>query len=151
LFPTSFEEHFRGAFHEAVRLCSILDAKLTVFYKEPYIPYLPLLLKDSPTLYRMIDAKAKERVLEIDRCRAWARDHLVEIEIETDDEPGDVADAISLFAAENNFDLIVMTSETSDFEGPRAGNVCRKVVRTAECPVWTFKPDEMNGNDETAN
>jgi nucleotide-binding universal stress UspA family protein len=64
-----------------------------------------------------------------------------------DPQPGNVAEAIEDYASKYNFDLIAMVSQTLDTDVPRVGSVCRKVVRGAQCPVWTIKTDDYDEED----
>lgn len=138
LFPTPFYEKFRAGFEKTLELCAALGSSLTVLYKEPFIP----MLDGSPELFRWLNEEADRRKREADRYRDLAEVRNVPIEVRIDSRPGNVADEISSYAKAHNCDLIAMVSQTSQFEGPRVGSVCRKVVRTAPCPVWTFKTDD---------
>jgi nucleotide-binding universal stress UspA family protein len=143
LYPTAFYEESRAGFERAVELSSFLGAGLTLYYKEPYIP----LFEPSAELYKALDRQATEREQEANRCREWAKQFHVPLEIHMDKQPGNVAESIVSFASDHNFDLIAMVSETNDFEGPRVGAVCRNVVRAAECPVWTMKTGEGSATE----
>lgn len=138
LFPTSFQKRFRGGFEAAIELCASLGADLTLFYKETFVPAV----KFSPELLKFLDEESVSRLHEINRCHEWARQHKVKLNIHEDTLPGNVAEAIQNFASQTKFDLIAMVSQTDDFKGPRVGSVCRKVVRNAHVPVWTFKTSD---------
>lgn len=138
LFPTTLAEKFRPAFENVVKMCASLGASLTLLYKEPFIP----MLEPSYELFRYLEQEAANRQKHAERFREWAKPYHVPIEVHMDTVPGNVASEISSYASEHNFDLIVMVSESNDFEGPRVGSICRKVVRASDCPVWTIKTDD---------
>ena len=137
LFPTTFEERFRPGFEKALELCSLLDAKLTAFWREPFLPMLEI----SYELLQLLESESKARRKEADHYREMAERYRVHLEVWMDSKPGNVAESITSFASDGNFDLVAMNAKTSSF-GPRIGSVCRKVVRNAQCPVWTFRTDD---------
>lgn len=138
LFPTTFDERFQPAFEKTVELCSTLGASLTVFYKEQFIP----MLHSSYELLQLLEEESLQRKRTAERYREWAKSKNVAIDIKMDSIPGNVAEEIVFFANEHRIDLIAMASQTSQFGAPRVGSICRRVVRKAECPVWTFKTDD---------
>jgi nucleotide-binding universal stress UspA family protein len=138
LFPSPLTKNFRQAFEIAVRLCKNLDAGLTLYYKEPFIP----MLEASYEFVKYMEQDAIERKNEADRWREWAAQSQVPVELCFDARPGNVADEISGFIGTNNFDLVIMVSQTTDVGGPRVGSICRKVVRGAACPVLMLKTSD---------
>jgi nucleotide-binding universal stress UspA family protein len=143
LFPTTFSKQFRTGFQKTVQLCAILNVGLTLFYKEPFIP----MVETFPEFNKVLEQEARKRREEADRWRDWAKQYNVPIEIRMDTNPGNVAEEIEAFASKNNFDLIAMVSQTLDSDIPRVGSICRKVVRSAHCPVWTIKTDDYDEED----
>lgn len=137
LLPSTFDQKFRSAFKRTVEFCAGVGASMAVFYKEPYIP----MLKISYELLRLLESEAKMHKKEANWYVEWADKHRVALEIYIDSKPGKIAEAITSFAEEHAVDLIAMASQTPQF-GPRIGSLCRKVVRRAECPVWTFRTDD---------
>lgn len=141
LFPTTFSKEFRAGFQEAVRLCAALGTgRLTLLYQEPLIP----MVGASHEFFEILEKENQARRYESNLWRDWAQKHGVHIEVHMDNVPNNVAEAIEDYATKHNFDLIVMISETKDADGPRVGSICRKVVRSAECPVWTMKTTKQN-------
>lgn len=134
LMPSTFEPALRPSFERVLDLCSSLDASLTVFYKEPFVPMLEI----SYELLQLLEAEALKRKNEGEHYRELAQKRNVRLEICIDPKPGRVSDAIVDYSAGQSIDLIAMASHATDV-GPHIGSVCRKVVRSAECPVWTFR------------
>lgn len=135
LFPTTFDKKYISAFEKTLDLCSALGAGLTAFYKFPQIPFIEM----SPELFEWQeeDAAILENDIRLYRDKALAKNVPLEVRIEP--KPGDVANEIATYAGNHGFDLIAMVSQPSDDRGLQIGSICRKVVRSAPCPVWTFK------------
>lgn len=143
LFPTTFDKKFRAGFQRTVQLCAALDARLTVYYKEPFIPMMEV----SQELVDVLAEMDRDRKAEAKLWQDWAQRQHVPMETRMDIVPGDVAKEIEAYARSHNMDLIVMVSETTDLDAPRVGSLCRKVVRQAHCPVWTMKTDDFEAVD----
>lgn len=135
LFPTSFGDEYRPSFEKTVELCSTLGADLCAYYKEPFIP----MMEPSFEFFRYLEEESSNRKMRSAWFRECAVKNRVNLEIRMDEKPGNVADEISAFASEHNFDLIAMVSQANAGDWPRLGSTCRKVVRQSPCAVWTMK------------
>lgn len=136
LFPTNFNTEFRSGFHKTLQICKDLGVEsLSVFFQEPLVP----LLGADQEYFQVLQQEDKIRKREANLWREWARDQGIQLEVHMNTVPGNVVDEIENYATKNNFDLIVMVSETKNSDGPQVGSTCRKIVRTAQCPVWTMK------------
>jgi nucleotide-binding universal stress UspA family protein len=137
LFPTTFRSPFRSGFNQAARLAKILDARLTVLYKEPALPigYATLDLRDY------IVKEAAEREKQAKEWQDWAARFNVPVDIHLDNVPGNVPEAIDSYAREKDFDLIVMVSQADPVLVTLAGSMARQMVRSAPCPVLVMRAE----------
>lgn len=135
LFPTDFRRHYRESFEKAVALAKVLDSSITAFYKEPPVP-----LHAVAADYNAWTGKENQARLEkAEEWRSWAATFHVPMEIVLDNQPGRIATAVEQFAARNNFDLIAMPSESTEFSAVMMGSHVRQVLRESECPVWVIR------------
>lgn len=137
LFPTTFDPESRPAFEQAVEMATILEAKLTLFYKEPLLlsPFV------DPEVYAYIEADAKLRSRDAAEWKDWAIKAGVPTEIHLDNQPGYVAPAIESYASEKNMDLIVMATQANALSSVVLGSSTRQVIRQSPCPVWVLRVD----------
>lgn len=138
LFPTTFEKKFLPAFEKVLDLCSALDATLTAFYNFPHVAFFEM----TPELIEWRDEAAAALENDINLFREKAHSRNVSLDVRIESKPADVASEVTSYAEERSIDLIAIASQTSDSYGPRAGSLCRRVVRSAVCPVWCFKLDQ---------
>ena len=138
LFPTTLDPEFEPAFLETLQLAKATDAKVTVYYKEPLIP-APFM---SPEIYDYLELEAKQRIKDAQRWKEFGARAGVPVEAHLDNRPGYVSPAISQFAQEANFDLIVMCTRATQWSSILIGSTTRQVIREAPCPVWVIPGSE---------
>lgn len=137
LFPTTFDPRFRPGFEKAAALTRALDAKLTLIYKEPYVP----LAYTSPLVQQHLERETAERKSRAKEWAIWAAQFGAPVITHYDERPGNVACAIEEFAEVNDIDMVAMVSEAEPLTGTLTGSTCRQVVRSALCPVWVIHSD----------
>ncbi len=138
LLPTTFQAKFREGFERVVMLAKVMDAKLTVFFREPYVP--PVLM--SPLIEQHILQETEERKREAAKWQTWAAQNGVPVIVHFDEKPGVASNEILKLAEERDFDLIAMVSQADAFSVNLIGSTCRQVVRSASCPVWVINHGE---------
>ncbi|MGZ3722503.1 MAG: universal stress protein [Bdellovibrionales bacterium] len=132
LHPTTFQPKYRKTFERIAEMARALDSSLTLYYKEPLVPS-PYM---SPEIYAFIEREALKRESDANEWLKWAQAYGVNTELHLDNQPGYVASSIAGFAAEKNFDLIAMISESNALSSLLMGSFTRQVIREAPCPVW---------------
>ncbi|MGE0526596.1 MAG: universal stress protein [Bdellovibrionales bacterium] len=134
LFPTTFHSRLRPGFERAVQLAKALDARLTLYYKEPVVPTSNM----TAEIYNYIAQENAARAKRAEEWQAWAVHMGVLTDVEFDKRPGYLISAIADLAKEKNFDLIAIASEADPALTVLMGSVARQVIRGAECPVWVI-------------
>lgn len=138
LFATTFQDRMRNGFEHAVRTAKAMNASLTLYYKQPFMPTAHL----NTELLNFFAQEKAERAKQAEKWQAWSNSNEVQTAVEIDNEPGDHVKAISEFAAKGDFDMIAMTSEAAPVLKTLLGSVSRNVIRQAQCPVWVMKEGE---------
>ncbi len=134
LFPTDFGQRYRSAYERAVMIAKILDAELTIYYKEPPVPGYSISREPNGRESR----EAQKRMERAEEWRAWAASFHVPVQIQIDNQPGHVVTAIDQYAENQNFDLIAIATEASTVSAAIIGSHARQMIREAKCPVWVF-------------
>jgi nucleotide-binding universal stress UspA family protein len=134
LFPTTLDPEFEPSYMQALQLAKAMDAKVTVYYKEPLIPG-PFM---SAEVYEYLELEANQRAKDAKVWQELGEKAGVMVESRLDNRPGYVASSISQFANEANFDLIVMCSTATQLSSILLGSATRQVIREAPCPVWVI-------------
>jgi nucleotide-binding universal stress UspA family protein len=135
LFPVDFSPRCHAARPLVAAMAQKLGAKVTLLY--------------AIQLPQNLFALERSYPIEIDteHMCADARDELRRFygpgDVDVAAEIGDVALAITTYAAGNNVDLIMMpTHGYGKFRGLLLGSITAKVLHDATCPVWTAAHSE---------
>lgn len=139
LFPCTFQPQFRTEFAMVVELAQALDAKLTLFYKEPVQTDAYL----GPEMYEAIARESKARELVAKKWQLWAGEQDVSTSLHLDNQPGYFIQTLVDLAAEANFDLIAMSTQADAVSNLLIGSSARQVIREAPCPVWIVRSDRL--------
>lgn len=137
LVPIDFSKHSRSALQHAVQLASVLNARLSLLHvvEETLHPaFYGIALRSIYDADPEIESKAVKRMKEI----------LAEIdgqsEADFEARPGSAAREIAAYAEEKRSDMIVIgTHGLTGLEHFLMGSTTERVVRRAECPVFTVK------------
>lgn len=136
LAPVDFSEHSSGSLQVAAEIAHVYDATLEVLHvvDEAILPHVygiePVSVSASTIRQRTREA-LKEMVTKVDVDHRVAGTHVL---------LGHPAIEIVDFAREAAFDLIVIgTHGRSGLKRLLLGSVAEKVVRMAQCPVFTTK------------
>lgn len=135
LFPTDFGQPSRRGFEATVELAKTMNAKLTLFFKEPPI-VIPPYVGAPVMVYDYSEEEQKQRKTIAQAWLAWAKTKGAEISLEMEERPGNVSQAITEFATAKGVDLISMVAQSGPVSSLLLGSVTRQVVRNAQCPVW---------------
>lgn len=138
LLPTTFEDCFRASFERVVEFAKILGAKLTLFHKEPLVPFHAM----APQIYQIIADEVVRRTEVAKKWQHWANQYGVPTELILDDQPGYPIRAIENLANEKNYDLIAIPTQASALSAAISGSLARGMMRVAPCPVWVLKVEE---------
>ncbi|MFH1843921.1 MAG: universal stress protein [bacterium] len=138
LVPIDFSPYSLKALDLARNLAQLYDAHLQLLYVvQP--PLLPSFYVRSKKGMLQMDELLNHAEQELLRCNSEAEGPDIPIEIHV--QTGRAASTIIRFAAEENSDMIVMT--THGMTGMKyflIGSVAQKVIQRAPCPVLTLKP-----------
>jgi nucleotide-binding universal stress UspA family protein len=134
LYPTEFNQAARDEFEHVVRLGLELGAKVTLYYKEPPLGGDPSMV--APVSFDYLEQQAEVRKEVAQTWVSWAAGLGAKVTAEFDNQPGNVVDALTDYAATEKFDLIAMVSQASRVTAVMLGSVSRQVLRQAPCPVW---------------
>jgi nucleotide-binding universal stress UspA family protein len=138
LLPTTFQSAFSAGFKQVAQLAKILDARVTLFYKEPYIPSAFI----SPPVYEYQKQEKSARALQAKEWQDWAARFHIPVDIHLDQIPGNITEAIDTYAKDKDFDLIAMVSQPDPVLVPLMGSIARQVVRSAPCPVLVIRAEQ---------
>lgn len=146
LFPTDFSPYSEKGMPYAVHLCKEFGATLVLLH----INDLPLILPEylpelstSPT--QDLEQYGKES---LERLSA----QVTEVPVETMQATGRPHTEIAKIVDEQDIDLVVMpTHGRSGISHLLLGSVAEKVIRAANCPVLTVRPDKIPAFADTSN
>ena len=131
LCPIDFSEFNRSANEYASMLAKSTGAKIVYFHA-----YLPDVYETPPAYF---DAE-KETSRLLKKLKEFIQPAHEDIDAQYVVEPGTATSAIVQYAAENNVDLIVMSTHgRTGFSRLIMGSVAEAVVRKADCPVLALK------------
>jgi nucleotide-binding universal stress UspA family protein len=139
LLPTTFDTHLRPSFERIVEFAKILGASLTLFYKEPDIPFKAMSLE----IYRYLDAELLKKKSTAKQWQDWSNEYGVPTQLIIDQQPGHPIQAIEQLAIETNCDLIAIPTQTDPVSDAVSGSIARGIMRTAPCPVWVSKVETV--------
>lgn len=141
LVPVDFSPHADEAIRTAADLSKRYDGSVTLVHvyetvaytlPEGYVLYTPQQLADILSEFKKLLESAKQKAEAAGAQR-----------VETTQLQGPVANEITQFARDQNFDLIVMgTHGRSGLKHALLGSVAERVLRKAPCPVLTVRVPE---------
>ena len=134
LAPIAFSARCKGAVQYAEALACHFHSELTLAHV--VVPIQSYALPDAMAVApEMMDELVAFAQTELDR---YARDEIKGISAKRELLEGDPATEIVRYAAEGEFDLIIMpTHGYGPFRRFLLGSVTAKVLHDAPCPVWT--------------
>ena len=122
------------AFGKALELASLTRSSLTTLAIEGPLPAYAATIGEVEEVKREKDAFFGRLVEE---AQARARESGIELEVEV--RPGHAAEAISRFAAEGAFDLIVLGHKGHFLRNHLLGSTADRVAEHAPCPVMIVR------------
>lgn len=146
LFPTDFSEASLKAFQKLWIWAKDFGARITVFHKipnpvEPVFQSGVLLLGGGWVPIK--DFLSNEKKTAGETARKWcaqAQEAGVATDFILNDGAGSTVDGILRGAKKSGATLIAMASESGPIASVMLGSISRQVIRSATCPVWTFRP-----------
>ncbi len=140
LFPTDFSENSRSAYLQLLKWARLFNSKIKIFHRFQYemTPELQTLMKKYPiysNAYK-IELDEKQR-----QGTAWVQlaqesDVAATFMISRQSKNGKRVDEEINDHSKKNIDLIAMVSQSGPWPSRLLGSIARKVVRSANCPVW---------------
>ena len=151
LCPVDFSGPSRIAVEHTVDLAKHFSAHIILFHSVSEIDHPP---SPSYTLTPALTDQMMQITLHMTENANNAIKELIETDIpegigvEQRVDVGDPATSIVQAAKQENVDLIVMSTHgRSGIKGLFFGSVAEKVVRSAECPVLTIKPQSTETDE----
>ena len=151
LCPVDFSDPSLSAVEHAVDLAKHFSAHILLFHSVSEMDHPP---SPSYTLTPVLTDQMMQITLQMTENANNAIKELIEtdipdgISVDQRVDVGDPATSIVQAAREENADLIVMSTHgRSGIKGLFFGSVAEKVVRSAECPVLTIKPESTKTGD----
>ena len=138
LVATDFSESANAAVKYAIKLAKETQASLTLLHSYQTLPYTESvgLVSFEPRLHESLRSSAKAALLEAQGEATGSGLSQVEIAV----EQGAPFDAITHFAKEGHYDLIVVgTHGRTGIRHALLGSVAERVVRHAHCPVLVVR------------
>jgi nucleotide-binding universal stress UspA family protein len=147
LFPTNFGEYSKDIFKRVVALAKTFGSRITLYHAIPR-PVEPLyhsgvyMFGTTPWIpvQNYYDRERVHHQHHVDAWVEWANNQGVDTDAVIHTDTINVADAILELARERDVDWIAMAAYNGPWAAALLGSVTRKVVRSAECPVWVIHP-----------
>jgi nucleotide-binding universal stress UspA family protein len=139
LFPTDLSEASEKGLKKLIPTARRLKAKIILFHKMDYV--IP---ETYPIIYRsdlyekyLKDDEAK-RHGQLERWTQMLEAQGIDSDIVIDEKPSFIPKAIVKAAKKHKAQLIAIVSHTGSVSAALLGSITRQVVRSADCPIWSW-------------
>lgn len=126
LFPTDFSESSWKAFHQVVQFAKNSKAKIKIFHQAH---------GETQSTTRSL---ADEINLHLEKWQSWSKKHGVKCSHLFQTGPKNIADATLAVAKNERPWMIALATVTGPLAATFLGSNARRIVRSANCPVWVL-------------
>jgi nucleotide-binding universal stress UspA family protein len=138
-FPTDLSDASKKGIEKLTPTLKRLKAKVILYHKIDYVipeTYSMIYRSDLYEKYLKDDEVRRKKTLE-----DWAlnlKKQGVTAQVVIDDKPGFIPKSIVQAAKKHKSNLIALVSQTGTASATILGSITRQVVRTADCPIWSW-------------
>lgn len=139
LFPTDLSEASEKGLNKLLPDLKRLKAKVILFHKMDYVlpeTYSMIYRSDLYEKYLTEDEARRHKALE--KWEKKLTNEGIEVEIVIDDKADFVPKSITKAAKKHKAQLIALVTHTSPASAAILGSISRQVVRSSDCPVWSW-------------
>jgi len=139
LYPTDLSEASEKGLDKLLPDLKRLKAKLILYHKMDYVlPETYSMIYRSDLYEKYLEEDEARRHKALEKWEKKLQSEGVKVEIVIDDKAAFIPKAITKAAKKHKAQMIALVTQTGPTSAAILGSIARQVVRTSDCPIWSW-------------